>query len=280
MIKSMLICTDGSAYGDVACSYAVSLARRCRARLTALHVLDSRMLEGPLMADISGWIGAQPYGAQVRQFRELLEQRGEAVVAAFNQLCKGQGLEAEAEMRMGHPSRVILEAEARTELLIMGQKGEHASLIGDMMGSNVERVARHATTPCLITPAAFQPVTKIVAAYDGSGHGVKALREAVELGIALESEVLVLTVTESRGGTEAEQIAEDGLKIAEAHEGKVARVVVEGEPAEAILRAAHEQACNLIVVGAYGHGRIREMFIGSTTNQLISEADVPVLLVP
>lgn len=280
MIKTMLVCTDGSDYSSTACSYALFLAKRCEARLAALHVLDSRMLEGPLMADISGWIGAQPYGAQVRQFRELLEERGTAVVAALKQRCEEEGLEVEVVTRTGHPSRVILEAEARTELLIMGQKGEHAGLIGDMMGSNVERVARHATTPCLVTPATFSPITKILAAYDGSGHGAKALREAAELATALGLEVLVCTVAESGGTDEANQLAADGLKITEAHGCRASSVIAEGNAADVILDQAGEKGCDLIVVGAYGHARIREMFIGSTTNQLISSSDVPVLLVP
>ena len=85
---------------------------------------------------------------------------------------------------------------------------------------------------------------------------------------------------ESRDREETDQVAADGLKIAEAHQVKAGSTVVEGEPAEAILGAAAAQGCDLIVVGAYGHARIREMFIGSTTNQLISESDIPVLLVP
>ena len=180
------------------------------------------------MADISGWIGAQPYGAQVQQFRELLQQRGEAVAAAFSQRCEEEGVEADIEIGMGHPSRVILEAEARTELLVLGQKGEHASLIGDMMGSNVERVARHAATPCLVTPETFAPVTRILAAYDGSGHGAKALHEAVELAAALDVEVLVLTVAESHDAEEADQIAADGFKMAEAHGCRASQAVVAG----------------------------------------------------
>ena len=109
MIKTMLVCTDGSDHGIAACAYGLALAGRCGARLTALHVLDSRMLEGPLMADISGWIGAQPYGAQVRQFRELLQQRGEAVMAAFCKQSEEAGVEAETEIRIGGEEYKILE---------------------------------------------------------------------------------------------------------------------------------------------------------------------------
>ena len=80
MIKSILVCTDGSENGNTACEYAADLAVKLKAKIAALHVLDSRMLEGPLLADISGWLGAQPFAAQLDQFRTLMESKGEAVI--------------------------------------------------------------------------------------------------------------------------------------------------------------------------------------------------------
>jgi nucleotide-binding universal stress UspA family protein len=279
MIKSILVCTDGSEYGNVACDYGLFLAKQCQAELAGLHVLDSRMLEGPLMADISGWVGAQPYGAQLQQFRELLQQRGEAVAEAFGQRCRDQGIEAVAATKMGHPARAILDEEARTELLVLGQRGEHAELLEGMMGSNVERVVRHAETPCLVTPAAFHPVRRILSAYDGSGHAGKGLHEASELAAALNVELIVLTVGEPGSQRDSGRTAADGVHLAEVHGCRARPVVVEGNPEEAVLAQAHTEHCDLIVVGAYGHGRIREMFIGSTTNRLVSESDLPVMLV-
>ena len=41
---------------------------------------------------------------------------------------------------------------------------------------------------------------------------------------------------------------------------------------------ATASACDLLVVGAYGHSRIREMILGSTTTQLIAKSQIPVLL--
>ena len=111
MIKTILVCTDGSPSGEAACEYAVTLAKRLKARLTGLHVLDSRMLEGPLMADISGWLGAQPFSAQIAQFRNLMETKGQAVIDAFKDLCEKHGIPAEARMRTGLPPRVILDEE-------------------------------------------------------------------------------------------------------------------------------------------------------------------------
>ncbi|MCX6998649.1 MAG: universal stress protein [Kiritimatiellaeota bacterium] len=279
MIKSILVCTDGSAYGDTACDYGLFLAARLKGHLAGLHVLDSRMLEGPMLSDISGWVGAQPFSAQLQQFRELMEAKGAAVVRAFNERATQAGQDAEARLAMGHPARVILAEEVATELLILGQRGEHAELIGDLLGSNVERIIRRSFKPCLITPAAFRPITKILAAFDGSASASKALHEAIELAGALAVPLLILTVRTGQDEPPAEAVAEEGLKLARAHACAAARFIAAGRPSAMILETARAQGCDLIVVGAYGHSLIREWIIGSTTTHLIHHAAVPVMLV-
>ena len=279
MIKSILVCTDGSRHGDVACEYAIALTQQLHARLLGLHVLDSRMLDGPLMADISGWVGALPFGAQLQQFRELMEKKGETVIRAFNSRCEKAGVTAETWVKMGHPPKIILEEEVRAELLVMGQKGEHAEWIGDMNGSMVERVVRHSVKPCMITPDAFRPISRIMIAYDGSAHASQALHEATELAQALKVELVILTVAESDDPKCANEFSKDAIELVKAHGIQALNLVVKGKPAASILEKARDERCDLIVVGAYGHSRIREMIVGSTTAQIITKSKAPVMLV-
>lgn len=279
MIKSLQVFTDGSEGGTIACRYALFLARRLGAKLSACHILDSRMLEGPLMADISGWIGAQPFSGQLQQFRDLLQQKGEAVIAALVSMAETEGVDVRAFLKMGHPARVILEEEAHAEMCVLGRNGEHAELSGDFIGSTAERIARHAEKPCLITPNVFKPIEKIMAAYDGSAHAGKALREAIELALALPAPLIILSVAENHDLRAAREIAEDGIQMARAHECAAANLVIEGRPEQVIPIKAEELGCDLLVVGAYGHSRIREMILGSTTHSLIARARKPVLLV-
>jgi nucleotide-binding universal stress UspA family protein len=279
MIKSILVCTDGSPHGDTACEYAISLTKQLNARLLGLHVLDSRMLDGPLMADISGWVGAQPFGDQLQQFRHLMEEKGETIIHAFKKRCEEAGVTAEAWVKMGHPPKVILEEEARAELLVMGQKGEHAEWIGDMSGSSVEQVVRHSVKPCMITPETFRPISRILAAYDGSTHASQALHEAIELAQALKADLTILTVTEMDDQKWANAISNDAVELVQAHGMQARNLVVTGKPASAILENARDGLCDLIVVGAYGHSRIREMILGSTTAHIITKSKTPVMLV-
>lgn len=279
MIKSLLVCTDGSAFGDVACQYGLDLAQKLQGQLAALHVLDSRMLEGPLMSDLSGWVGAQPFGTQLQQFRDLMQQKGEAIIEAFTSRCQATCLTAEGLLKMGHPVNTILKEEVPYEMLVLGQKGEHAEWIGDLMGSAVEQVVRHSIKPCLVTPGEFKPISKILAAYDGSGHASRALHEAVELAVALKIPLSILTVAEDKDYEKANLLTKEGLKLAQAHNCVAAHLVAKGAPDAAILDVAEKHKFDLIVMGAYGHSRIRELILGSTTTQLISNATVPVLLV-
>ncbi|MBP7828956.1 MAG: universal stress protein [Kiritimatiellae bacterium] len=279
MIKSILVCLDGSPHSDAACDLALHLTSKLQARLLGLHVLDSRMLEGPLMADLSGWVGAQPYGAQLQQFRTLMEQKGQAVVRAFDDRCTKAGLQAESWLKMGHPARVILEEETRAELVVMGQRGEHADWMGDLMGSTVERVIRHSIKPCLVVPDRFKPFTRILAAYDGSLHASQALREAAELAVALDLEIVVLTVAESGDKEKAAAVSKDAMALVGAHGARARAQIGHGRSAATILECAQQEQCDLIVVGAYGHSRVREMILGSTTTTLVTLSRLPVMLV-
>lgn len=279
MIKSILVCTDGSEYGDVACDYAIYLASKLEARLTGLHILDSRLLEGPMLADVSGWVGAEPYGVQLEQFRELMEKKQEAVVDALTSKCEQNKITPNITTKMGHPPRVILDEEASAELLVLGRKGEDADLLESMMGSTTERVTRRSVNPCLVTPSKFGPITNILAAYDGSAHASKALHEAIELSLALNCQLHILTVVDNIDMATANRAAAEGLALAKDHKKEANSLIIKGYTEQIILETADNYKCDLIVVGAYGHSRIRELVLGSTTTHILIKTDKPILLV-
>lgn len=279
MIKSILICTDGSSSSITAAAYAIDLASKLQARLRGLHVVDSRVLEGPLMADISGWIGAQPYGNQLQQFRELLEKKGESIIDAFLKQCEEAGIQAETSILMGHPSNVILDEEQHTELVILGLRGEHAEWAGDMPGSNVERIIRRSSRPVLVVPDAAPAPGKILAAYDSSPSATRALHEAIDMTKTLHASLSIVTATEGIEEGRADQVAEDAVQLAADHGCEASASVQEGLATDAVLDISEKENSSLIITGAYGHSRIRELILGSTTSQLIAKSGRPVLMV-
>ena len=279
MIKSILACTDGSTHGDAACDYGLHLAAKLKAQVRALHVLDSRVLEGPLMADISGWLGATPYADQLGQFRQLMEKKGEAIGDAFMKKMEGAGLSASVAIKMGHPYRVILEEEVHAELVVLGQRGEHAAYTSDVAGSVAERIVRRSSKPCLLTPAAFSPVSKILVGYDGSSLASKALHEAIELAQAAGFGLYVLSVAEHHDLDVAQDYAQAAMRLVRAHECAAAPMVARGPAAMVLMEKAEELGADLIVVGAFGHSRIRELVLGGTASMLMARSHKPVLFV-
>ena len=279
MFQKLLVCTDGSPYGDVACRYGFHLAEALKARLTGLHVLDIRMIEGPLLADVSGAIGATGYYAGWPQFRQLMEAKGEAVRRNFQAFAQNAGCEASLTVETGHPVHTILEQEPSTDLLILGQRGENEQFGREMIGAVADRVTRHATKPCLVTPGQYAPIQMIMAACDGSPISEKVALMAATLANALNASLTVLTVTEKMTGNVAGAIARtaEQLCISAGCPPKV--MVVDGHAGGAILDGIVRNKIDLIVMGAHSHMRIRQWFVGCTTQHVLANSGIPALLV-
>lgn len=278
MIKSILVCTDGSPHSETAGRYAAELAVTLGARLTGFHALDSRLLEGPFLANVSGWIGAQPYADALGQFRTLMQEHGKTMLAVLDATAKEAGVDIETSQAWGHPASLILEQEVRAELVVMGLRGEHADLNPDMAGSTVDRVIRHTHQPCLLTPAEHRPIRRMLCAYDDSPRSARALQVAIDLALSLAAPLVILSVVENDDHGRAMDNADAAMKLVRAHECAAAFMIAEGPVHEAILDKAAALNCDLVVAGAHGHSRIRELILGSTATYLINHADRPLLL--
>lgn len=279
MIRSILACTDGSPHGDSAILYTAHLAKRLKAEVGILHVLDLRMLEGPMMANISGWIGAQPYTDSLSQLRAIMEEKGAAILTAAQARLKDLGIAfARTSLKWGHPAHTILQEEIGAELMVIGQDGQHRGMGGEWTGSTIDRVVRHALKPTLVVPDSFSGIEKIMIAYDGSAHASRALREAIEMALALAVPLVICVVVEADDQSRALDHADTAMRLARAHECAAAYLIASGKPATVLIEKAADLKCGLLFAGAHGHSRIRELMLGGTAHELIAKSTVPVLL--
>ncbi len=279
MYSSILICSDGSPTAGVAADYAIWFAQKLGAQLRALHVTDVRLLEGPLLSDLAGALGAQPYSALVPQLQQIQQQKAEAILQAVGTRCEKAGIACELIHQTGGLIHAMHDQETATDLVVFGQRGEHAQWSWEPLGSSVERMVRASSKPCLVCSDEFQPVNRLLMAYDGSDESTKALRSAIELSDRLQAPLAVVTVYEHADQQkDAERVSEQARLLADNRKLDVTVRVVGGSAEEQIIQAAEETAANLIVMGAYGHTRIRELILGSTTSHVMRHATVPVLL--
>jgi hypothetical protein len=79
-MNKILVCTDGSAYSFVCYDYAAWMAHRTGAALDVLYVSDLRQFEVPMVADLSGSLGVQPYQAVLGKLQEFEQERAKAIL--------------------------------------------------------------------------------------------------------------------------------------------------------------------------------------------------------
>jgi nucleotide-binding universal stress UspA family protein len=134
---------------------------------------------------------------------------------------------------------------------------------------------------------------KILAAVDGSAQANAALQLAVDLAQQYDAALCIVHafphVSDLLGTPQYDHLlaaraamGEALLGAARRQVGEVPRVetqLIEGPPAPAILRVAHEDGCDLIVLGSRGHGQIAGLLLGSVSSIVAQRADCPVLIV-
>jgi nucleotide-binding universal stress UspA family protein len=279
MYKDILLCTDGSPAAEVAGDYAIWFAGKLAARLRALYVTDIRLLEGPWMADLSGALGAQPYAAFLPQLERIQSEKAATILAAVEKRCRDAGIACETTYETGGLMQVMLEHEEHADMVVLGQRGEHAAWSAGILGSSVERMVRASAKPCLVTPEKFGQIQHMLIAHDGSDESNKALRAGIALAPALGVKVTITTVAALGNEDAASETLHKAKQLALDGGVKAQLELLHGDPEAEILQVRETVGADLIVMGAYGHTRIRELILGSTTSHVLRKATVPVLLV-
>lgn len=279
-MKRILVCTDGSNYAQVCCEYAAWLAGRTKADIEILYVTDLRQFEVPLMADLSGSLGIQPYQAILGQLQELEGRKAKVILENAQAVVEKSGLAVEVATK--HETGLLVDCltdcEENCDVVLLGKRGENANFASEHLGSTMERVVRASKRPCLVTSRSFHPIKRVLLAYDGGASCRKALDFVSQSDAFRGLDLHIVTVS---GGMDADT-ALGHLRSAEAtaREGGFQPVcqMLHGTPEEQISAYVSGNEIDLLVMGAYGHNRIRYLIIGSTTTEMIRVCKVPVLL--
>jgi nucleotide-binding universal stress UspA family protein len=277
MTMKMLIPTDGSDNSNIALEYGLYIAPKFDAAISGLHVIDVYLIQGPIITDISGAVGMPPYDGFFEAIETSLNEKAQFVLNDFRQRCQKKGFAAEVKKTIGKIDQIIVEEAQRADLVLMAKKGEHFHLKeGGLLGSVAEAVIRHCGKPVMVTPEKFQEIESMAIAYDGSEPAKNALKLSLEYSsqAAWPLTVLIINADSKKANTlciEAEEVAGEYTADCEI-------IILQGKESEEILKFTQEGSVELLVMGAYGHNRLREFFLGSTTTHIIRRSPIPVLL--
>lgn len=283
MNNKVLACIDHSSYTTSVCDYAAWAAVRMAAPLEFIHVLDRHPEKAPTR-DYSGSIGL---GAQENLLAELAlldEKRSKLAQETGRQLIEAAKLrvaaagvmQAEGRQRHGELVETLADMESEARLFVLGKRGEAAEAAPQHIGSNLERVVRALHRPILAVPKEFRTPRNIMVAFDGSATTRKGIEMVASSPLfhGLPCHV-VMADSGSSAGKEQIHWARATLETA-GFETYTSLVSGEAETVLANYLQMHD--IDLLIMGAYGHSRIRQLLVGSTTTTMLRTLSVAILL--
>ncbi|WP_019675812.1 universal stress protein [Arsukibacterium perlucidum] len=282
MTKKVMACIDASPYAEAVCDYAVWAARRLAVPMAVIHVLDKA--QHTHTPDLSGSIGLGSQEVLLQQLAELDEkhgklamERGRLMLDAAKSRAEQAGVNGVDErLRHGTLVETLVELEDETRLLVLGKRGFSSADAHGHMGLHVEQVIRSLHKPILLTQQSYKEPQRIMLAYDGSATALKGLEmlAASPLGKGLPVH-LVMAGANVEAAQQQMETAAEILRNA-GFDTRVA--IVAGEPDAVLNQYQQEHFIDLMVMGAYGHSRIRQFIVGSTTTAMISKAKCSLLI--
>jgi nucleotide-binding universal stress UspA family protein len=273
MIKRILLPTDGSEQAQLAIRYAVSLAKLHGAHITGLHVVDIKLLEGPFLRDISASLGTAPFVNYQGNIAKLLEARGDAALDSLKDACGALDVPCDVKQETGTVAHTISEASQLADLVVLGRAGEHHEWLEGVIGSTTEAVIRRAACPVLVTGRDEATLSRVGVAYDGSPHARKALQFAAEQHEDWNVAMTVIVVA-----SDGSRLVNEAKDYLSAHVIEAEFLVREGDAATVIVGVADELKLDLLVMGSFGHSKVLQWVVGSTTAYAVNHAPCPVLL--
>ena len=290
MIKTILVPATGSERDTATFTAALSVARAFLAHLDVLHVrLDPVGMAVAMTTDVG--TGALTPGLIERLEQDAAEREAKAR-DTFTRFCGGAGVAVANAPAAGLPAvSAEWHVESGEEPRWMATYGVAADLIvapraaGDddaAARSILEAVLLGSGRPLLIPAAAAMPAAfeRIAIAWKPTREAARAVALAMPF-IARAKEVVVIAVEEAtrEGPTESDETDRLVRNLAwHRVAARAERLRPGADGAAATLLAGARERADLVVMGGYGHSRLREWVFGGVTQHVLADAPLPVLI--
>lgn len=278
----VMACIDGSPQAAAVCDCSAWASKRLDAPLTLLHVLDRQQY--PVSGDLSGIIGLGSREFLLQELATLDEKRaklaleeGRMMLDSARQRAISAGV-AQPECRQRHGDLVesLRDLQDETRLLVIGRQGEDSGDAIQHIGSQLENVIRTMQRPILVAPGDFSAPQSVMLAFDGSATSRKGVEMLAGSPLFKGMPIHLVMVAADTADNQAQLENARGVLTAAGFNVEIAIRAGEVEPTLHAYQAEH--GIDLLVMGAYGHSRIRQFFVGSTTTNMIRTTSMPLLL--
>jgi nucleotide-binding universal stress UspA family protein len=274
-LKDLLVHIDQSPHADVRLEAAIALATDHDAHLIGVHAISHPRIPNYIRLQI---------GEEVLQAQAALAAEAAArAEASFQERVTRAGIRAEWRAVGGEPLPVLTLHGRYVDVVIVGQRdpsGEDASddpTIPDQLILSLGR-------PALVVPysGSFTAIGKtVLVAWDASRLATRAVNDALPFLVSAKR-VCVLAVNPHGGEGGHGQIPSADICVHLARHGVNAEAehlyADDIDVGDVLLDRAADIGADLIVSGAYGHARWRELVLGGVTRHLLRHMTAPVLM--
>jgi len=255
---------------------AVPLAETFGAHLTGTHVFAGVPLVGTISAQVPPEI--------LEQYADMMREDAKTIKKEFAKAAKGRDFQTEWRDQEQTSARVnllgaILEQTRCADLLIVGEMGSE-----QRVGELTTDIILDSGRPVLIVPENGKSGDlsgKIVIGWDGSREATRAVFDALPL-LKRAKTVDLVTVGKSDDAKNAVRAGGGEMASVLSRHGVNAEVVMvergDSSAGDALLNYASENDGDLLVMGCYGHSRLRERLFGGATRHVMKKMIVPVLM--
>lgn len=280
-LGKILVLLDGSDQDEVSLTTALRAAKPFHAHVVALFAhpdpAEAMPIVGvPLNADAMSAVidgNTRIYRAKAKRIHDAMARVGAAEGARLvDAPCRQNIVTLSYREATGYPPHVVSSAAALVDLVVCGPAKKSPQIFETSIDLILQqrRPVLLASSP----PAAFR---KIVIGWNGSAAATHALSAAMPL--LEKADIVELICVEQAIGQSFDTepaiayLKARGISPSEVHLGRW-----DALPHDALTKLALEHNADLLVIGAFGHSRIRETFFGGITNETLCRPPLPVLL--
>ncbi len=289
MIRSILVAASGSGSDTPVFETALAAARPSAAHLDFLHILP-RIGDATVNTPHADFAMGRGATAVVERVRTEITRRSRAAERHFREFCAQHSLpvvdapqpmtqtSASWQEVCGDALECLTFRARHRDLVVMGRMKGPDGLPSDLLELVLVRCGR----PILVPPAGGPDLSgPAVVAWKDSAEAARALAASLPL-LKNAASVTLVAIGEDAAGSEADREGVSAAARQLAWHGITAepRFMAGGRrnTADVLATVVTELRASLIVMGAYGHSRIREIVFGGCTQRFLNDAPVAVLL--
>ncbi|MPZ39552.1 MAG: universal stress protein [Rhizobiales bacterium] len=274
MIKDLVVNLGGGATPDITADYAISVAKTYGAHIVGVSFVYEPVIPGSLLGGIPTDL--------IEVQREENAKAAKAAVAYFETAARNASVSAETRLldaSIAGAADLFGRIARRFDIAVVGQAQREQGVSEELL---IEGALFGSGRPVIIVPEIQKQGVKldnVMICWDGSRPAARAIGDAIPLLERAEAiEVVVVTGERDKSGeitgaNMKRHLARHGINI------DIKRIAAGDVGVQtAILAHAADSGADFIVMGAYGHSRLREFILGGVTRSILKSMPVPVLM--